>query len=113
MRRIHTGEEVLFSTESIDDLQLSTPLITYGGAYMVTRDDIQWLDPPRWTDNMHRFGYWLSLEDSIAFGLKPCHQVGGFDPFSALPDNSGEPIHRPILIEYCKQFPRRKQKISG
>ncbi|KAM3074622.1 hypothetical protein ACMFMG_008050 [Clarireedia jacksonii] len=49
---------------------------------------------------MHMFSSWPLLEDSTTFGLNPWHQVGGFDPFSALPEKSGEPIHRPILIEY-------------
>jgi hypothetical protein len=113
MRRILTGEEVLLSIESVDDLQHSTSLITYDEACMVTVDDTQFLDPPRWTDRMHNFGSSPSLENSIAFGLKPWHQVGGFDPFSALPEKSGEPIPKPILIEYCKQLPWRKQEMTG
>ncbi|PQE26321.1 Fungal transcriptional regulatory protein [Rutstroemia sp. NJR-2017a BBW] len=100
MRRILTGEEILLSTESVDDLQHSASLTTYDEACMVTVDDMHFLDPLRWTDKMYMLGSSPSLEDSIGFDLKPRHQVGGFDPFSALPEKSGEPIHKSILIEY-------------
>ena len=37
------------------------------------------------------------------YGADPLF-LGGFDPFSSLPDKEGEPIPKSLLISYCKSI---------
>ncbi|THV54388.1 hypothetical protein BGAL_0028g00440 [Botrytis galanthina] len=90
-RRILAGEEVLLSLESVDDLR------SVGSSYASTRaptDLTQTLFSNHTSthDIKSQASFWPNLTSGI---------LDGFDPFSILPDTSGDPLPKSILIEYC------------
>ncbi|TGO65914.1 hypothetical protein BELL_0993g00020 [Botrytis elliptica] len=89
-RRILAGKEVLLSLESVDDLR------SVGSSYASTRaptDLMQTLFSNRTSthDIKLQASFWPNLTSGI---------LDGFDPFSILPDTSGDPLPKSILIEY-------------
>ncbi|TGO24073.1 hypothetical protein BPAE_0113g00300 [Botrytis paeoniae] len=90
-RRILAGEEVLLSLESVDDLR------GVGSSYASTRapTDLTQVLSSNHTpihDIKPRASFWPNLTSGI---------LDAFDPFSILPDTSGDPLPKSILIEYC------------
>lgn len=91
-RRILTGEEVLLSLKSVDDLKSARP--SYATTHTPTdMSSILFSNHTSTNDIEPPAFFWPFLTSSF---------VGGFDPFSALPDTTGDPLPKSILIEYCK-----------
>ncbi|KAA8571231.1 hypothetical protein EYC84_000564 [Monilinia fructicola] len=72
-RRILTGEEVLLSLESVEDLRGAGP------SYASTR---------------------APIDEAVFHPTPTAGIVGGFDLFSVLPETTGDPIPKSILLEY-------------
>jgi hypothetical protein len=114
LRRIMAGDEVLLSSESIDSLASSgigSPILSVG------LDDSVGLHPPTYpritTGIMSprasgSFPIALPIRPkspTVASRLNAGIQfrfLGGFDPFSSLPDCEDEPIPKQLLLHYCK-----------
>ncbi|ESZ92595.1 hypothetical protein SBOR_7012 [Sclerotinia borealis F-4128] len=89
-RRIFTGEEVLLSLESVEDLRSARP--SYGSTRTPTDETQLWFPSrtPTYDIEMQAL-FWPNLTSDI---------VGGFDPFSVLPNTTGDPLSKSTLIEY-------------
>ncbi|KAF7869864.1 hypothetical protein EAF04_004648 [Stromatinia cepivora] len=89
-RRILTGQEILLSLESVDDLRSARP------CYASTRATGA-MTPILF------FRHTTTYDTEFQAPFKPRLRsdfVGGFDAFSVLPDTTGDPLPKSTLVEY-------------
>jgi hypothetical protein len=111
LRRIRTGEEVVLTLESVEELARAASEPEAMFSPFDTAADLQ---PPVEVANYvtpsidSDWDHILPLRPNspnVASGLSyrlPSHQLVKLDPFSILPETSGEPIPKELLIRYCQ-----------
>ncbi|KAK6595990.1 fungal specific transcription factor domain-containing protein [Botrytis cinerea] len=89
-RRILSGEEILLSFESVEDLRSA------GSSYASTHASTD-VTRKLFSDRTptHDTKLQASFRTNLTSGI-----LDGFDPFSVFPDTSGDPLPKSILIEY-------------
>jgi hypothetical protein len=111
LRRIRTGEEVILTPESVEELTRATPEPeAMFSPFNVTAD----LQPGMEVANYVMPSIDIDWDQilplrpnspNVASGLSyklPSHHLVKLDPFSILPETSGEPIPKELLIRYCQ-----------
>ncbi|KAH7355131.1 hypothetical protein BKA65DRAFT_535415 [Rhexocercosporidium sp. MPI-PUGE-AT-0058] len=112
MRRIMTGEEVVLTPESVDALAIvrsaSQSMGTLVEVIQAQQPDIDVEPSQSSVEKNAGFEKLHSLplrpkSPNVASGLKynsPPVPIGGLDPFSVLPETTGEPVPKQLLIRY-------------
>jgi hypothetical protein len=111
LKRIRTGEEVILTPESVEELAraASEPEAMFS-PFDVTADMQPGVEIANYVTPSIDSGWDHILplrpnSPNVASGLSyklPSHQLAKLDPFSILPETSGEPIPKELLIRYCQ-----------
>jgi hypothetical protein len=111
LRRIKTGEEVILTSESVEELAraASEPEAMFS-PFNATADlqpgvEIANHVAPSIDSDWDPILPLRPNSPNVASGLSyklPSHQLVKLDPFSILPETSGEPIPKELLIRYCQ-----------
>jgi hypothetical protein len=108
LRRIRTGEEVILTPESVEELARATPRATpaqhEAAADLHPIVELATCVTPSATSDWDHILPLRPNSPNVASGLSyklPSRSLDKFDPFSVLPETSGEPVPKELLIRYC------------
>ena len=100
LKRIITGQEVILTPESVDALGLRVP--PSGVLHAISMSDEELHEVQK---NLSQAVPPRPKSPNVVSGLTThlkMRFVDGLDPFDLLPDTSGEPVRKQLLIHYCK-----------
>ena len=113
MRRIMTGEEVVLTPESVNALAVISSTSGSMGPLHDASIPQKLLRGVNASNNVDEPDFEFDMLQSLPFRLKspnvasglkynsPPVSICGLDPFSVLPETTGEPVPKQLLIRYC------------
>lgn len=101
LRRIITGNEVILTSESVNDLQETGSGPMLGPYPYFSRQPDSDMEIVRRAPFLHTSPARPVIPDDLSLG-SPARLLGGLDPFSVIPSTEGEPIPKKTLMCYCE-----------